>query len=41
MFKLDNIEMIQAEFNAIIQGGMKMSVEDMEDLMDENGDEGF
>jgi len=33
--QLDNIEMIHAEFNAMIEEGMKMSMEDMEDLMDE------
>jgi hypothetical protein len=33
--ELDNIEMIRAEFNAMIEEGMKMSMEDMEDLMDE------
>jgi hypothetical protein len=33
--ELDNIEMIEAEFNAMIEEGMKMSMEDMEDLMDE------
>ena len=33
--ELDNIEMIRAEFNAMIEEGMKMSLEDMEDLMDE------
>jgi len=33
--ELDNIEMIHAEFNAMIEEGMKMSMEDMEDLMDE------
>jgi len=33
--QLDNIEMIYAEFNAMIEEGMKMSMEDMEDLMDE------
>jgi hypothetical protein len=33
--QLDNIEMIQAEFDAMIEEGMKMSMEDMEDLMDE------
>jgi len=27
--------MIHAEFNAMIEEGMKMSMEDMEDLMDE------
>ena len=35
MKELDNIEMIHAEFNAMIEEGMKMSMEDMEDLMDE------
>jgi hypothetical protein len=33
--QLDNIEMIHAEFNAMIQEGMKMSMKDMEDLMQE------
>jgi hypothetical protein len=33
--ELDNIEMIHAEFNAMIEEGMKMSMEDMEELMDE------
>jgi hypothetical protein len=33
--ELDNIEMIHAEFNAMIEEGMKMTMEDMEDLMDE------
>jgi hypothetical protein len=33
--ELDSIEMIHAEFNAMIEEGMKMSMEDMEDLMDE------
>jgi hypothetical protein len=33
--ELDNIEMIHAEFNAMIEEGMKMSMEDMDDLMDE------
>jgi hypothetical protein len=33
--ELDNIEMIHAEFNAMIEEGMKMSMEDMEDLIDE------
>jgi len=33
--ELDNIEMIHAEFNAMIEEGMKMSMEDMEDLMEE------
>ena len=27
--------MIEAEFNAMIEEGMKMSMEDMEDLLDE------
>ena len=27
--------MVQAEFDAMIEEGMKMSMEDMEDLMDE------
>ncbi|MBW1691390.1 MAG: FecR domain-containing protein [Deltaproteobacteria bacterium] len=33
--ELDNIEMIHAEFNAMIEEGLKMTMEDMEDLMDE------
>ena len=33
--QLDNVEMIRAEFDAMIQEGMKLSMEDMEDLMDE------
>jgi len=33
--ELDNIEMIRAEFDAMIEEGMKMSMEDMEDMMDE------
>ena len=33
--QLDNIEMIRAEFDAMIEEGMKLSMEDMEDLMDE------
>lgn len=33
--QLDNIEMIHAEFNAMIEEGMKMSMEDMEDLIKE------
>jgi hypothetical protein len=33
--QLDNIEMIRAEFDAMIKEGMKLSMEDMEDLMDE------
>jgi hypothetical protein len=33
--ELDNIEMIQAEFDAMIEEGMKMSMEDMDDMMDE------
>jgi len=33
--ELDNIDMIHAEFNAMIEEGLKMSMEDMEDLMDE------
>jgi len=36
--ELDNIEMIHAEFNAMIEEGMKMSMEDMEDLMEEMRD---
>jgi len=33
--QLDNIEMIHAEFKAMIEEGMKLSMKDMEDLMDE------
>jgi len=33
--ELDNIDMVRAEFDAMIEEGMKMSMEDMEDLMDE------
>jgi hypothetical protein len=33
--QLDNIETIRAEFDAMIEEGMKLSMEDMEDLMDE------
>jgi len=33
--QLDNVEMIRVEFDAMIQEGMKLSMEDMEDLMDE------
>jgi hypothetical protein len=33
--ELDNIEMIQAEFDAMIEEGMKMSMQDMDDMMDE------
>jgi hypothetical protein len=36
--QLDNIEMVHAEFNEMIEEGMKMSMEDMEDLMDEMRD---
>ena len=36
--QLDNIEMIRAEFGAMIEEGMKLSMEDMEDLMDEMKD---
>jgi len=36
--QLDDIEMIYAEFNAMIEEGMKMSMEDMDDLMDEMRD---
>jgi hypothetical protein len=36
--QLDNIEMVYAEFNAMIEEGMKMTMEDMEDLMDEMRD---
>lgn len=33
--QLDDVEMVYAEFNDMIEEGMKMSMEDMEDLMDE------
>jgi hypothetical protein len=33
--ELDSVEMIRAEFNVMIEEGMKVSMEDMEDLMDE------
>jgi len=33
--QLDDVESIYAEFNAMIEEGMKISMEDMEDLMDE------
>jgi len=33
--QLDDVESIQAEFDAMIEEGMKISMEDMEDLMDE------
>ena len=33
--QLDNIETLRAEFDAMIEEGMKLSMEDMEDLMDE------
>jgi len=36
--QLDDIEMVYAEFNAMIEEGMKMSMEDMDDLMDEMRD---
>ena len=36
--QLDNIESIRAEFNAMIEEGMKMSMEDMDDMMDEMRD---
>jgi len=36
--QLDNIEMIRAEFNAMIEEGMKLSMEDMDDMMDEMRD---
>jgi hypothetical protein len=36
--QLDDVEMIYAEFNVMIEEGMKMSMEDMEDLMDEMRD---
>ena len=36
--QLDDIEAIYAEFNAMIEEGMKMSMEDMDDLMDEMRD---
>ncbi|MDX2446885.1 MAG: FecR family protein [Desulfobacterales bacterium] len=38
MNQLDDIEMVYAEFNVMIEEGMKMSMEDMEDLMDEMRD---
>jgi spore coat protein CotH len=33
--ELDNIDMLHAEFNAMIEEKLKMSMEDMEYLMDE------
>ena len=36
--QLDNIELVHAEFNAMVEEGMKMSMEDMEDMMDEMRD---
>jgi len=33
--QLDDVESIQAEFDAMIEEGMRISMEDMEDLMDE------
>jgi hypothetical protein len=36
--QLDNIEMIRAEFDAMIEEGMKLSMKDMEDLMKEMKD---
>jgi hypothetical protein len=36
--QLDNIESVRAEFNAMVEEGMKMSMEDMEDMMDEMRD---
>ena len=36
--QLDDIESIYTEFNAMIEEGMKMSMGDMEDLMDEMRD---
>ena len=33
--ELDNIGMIRAEFNAMIEEGMRMSMQDMDDMMDE------
>ena len=36
--QLDDIESIHAEFNEMIEEGMKISMEDMEDLMDEMRD---
>jgi len=36
--QLDDIEMVYAEFNVMIEEGMKMSMEDMDDLMDEMRD---
>jgi hypothetical protein len=38
MNQLDDIEMVYVEFNAMIEEGMKMSMEDMADLMDEMRD---
>lgn len=36
--QLDNIEMIRAEFNAMVEEGMRLSMEDMDDMMDEMRD---
>jgi len=36
--ELDNVEMIRAEFDAMMEEGLKLSMEDMEDLMDEMRD---
>jgi hypothetical protein len=36
--QLDDVEMIYAEFNVMVEEGMKMSMEDMDDLMDEMRD---
>jgi hypothetical protein len=36
--QLDDIELVHAEFNAMVEEGMKMSMEDMEDMMDEMRD---
>ncbi len=36
--QLDDIESIHAEFNAMIEEGMKISMEDMDDMMDEMRD---
>jgi len=38
MSQLDDIELVYAEFNVMIEEGMKMSMEDMENLMDEMRD---
>jgi hypothetical protein len=36
--QLDDIELVHAEFNAMVEEGMKMSMGDMEDMMDEMRD---